>query len=125
MVYLETGIRTEWSPHKVGDTEKPVTTKLPPVNTQLPPVTKDLPPVATKLPPMATEFPVTTKLPPVATQLPPVATDLPPVTSKAKNKIGRPTRPIVCPACKRVFKNIHKKSNHFRRGKCIVTTAST
>ena len=45
-VYLETGIRTEWFPHRVGDMENPVTTELPPVATKLP-VTTELPPVAT------------------------------------------------------------------------------
>jgi hypothetical protein len=35
------------------------------------------------------------------------------------------TYPFICPKCKKVLKNKHAKSDHTRRGKCIVTSAST
>jgi hypothetical protein len=39
-------------------------------------------------------------------------------------RMGRPTCPIVCPNCNKVFTDKHAKYNHKRRGKCIVTQAS-
>ncbi len=51
---METGIRTEWFPHRPGDTSKPVATK--PEVTELPPVSEF---EVTKLPPVAEPPPMT------------------------------------------------------------------
>jgi hypothetical protein len=45
--------------------------------------------------------------------------------TEVKPRVGRPTRPIVCPTFNNVFKNRQEKYKHIKSGKYIVTKAST
>jgi hypothetical protein len=101
-VYLETGIGTEWFPHRPGDTPRPATTKelptLPTLSTA--PAEEELPTLPAA--PAEEELPALPTLPTLPT-----------------------TYPFICPKCKKVLKNKHAKIDRKRRGKCIVTPAWT
>ncbi len=96
MVYLETGVRTEWYPYRVGDTDvQASTTEAPPSAaevqasaTEVPSATEvqasvTKPPSATEVPsaiearPNATKVPSATEAPPSATEARPSATEAP------------------------------------------------
>jgi len=88
-IYLDTGFKSEWYPHRVSDCEEVPTLPTPP--TTLP-----------TLPTPPTTVPTLPTLPTPPTTLP----TLPPSNAH------------VCPDCNMIFKDRHAKYDHKRRGKC-------
>jgi hypothetical protein len=88
-IYLDTGFKSEWYPHRISDCEEVPTLPTPPPT----------------LPTLPTPPPTLPTLPTPPTTLPTLPT-LP--TPNAH----------VCPNCNMIFKDRHAKYDHKRRGKC-------
>jgi hypothetical protein len=113
-IYLDTGLKSEWYPHRVSDSEEnaelSVNAEL--LNEELS-VNEEL---STNAELSNAEISVNAEL---STNAEILNVELPVNEERVKPRIGRPPKPIICPDCNMVFKNSNDKNNHRQRGKCV------
>jgi hypothetical protein len=107
-IYLDTGFKSEWYPHRVSDCEEVPT--LP----TMPTIEVSLPTVPTTEVPLLTEptMPTTEVSMPTEPTMPTTEVSMPTVPTVPTAKT------YICPDCNMIFKNKYAKCDHKRRGKC-------
>jgi hypothetical protein len=103
-IYLDTGFKSEWYPHRISDCED--VTEVTEVHCNMKSEVTEVTEIANNTITEVTEIANNT------------ITEVTEVTEVAKRRIGRPPKPITCPDCNMVFRDKYAKRNHKRSGKC-------